>query len=147
MHTFTKNGEFTFEFMDEAGNRNSVTAKVDWIDKKAPTASIKYDKSNKDKAIVRVVNASKEITFEVGSGVYEFTKNGTYKIVFYDKFGNKGTLTAVIDWLNDSSVDDNTQDEDSNKVTSDNVVNDTKSSGNVKSNNHSAINKNTETKT
>ena len=147
MYTFTKNGEFTFEFMDEAGNHNSVTAKVDWIDKKAPTASIKYDKSNKNKAIVRVVNASKEITFEVGSGVYEFTKNGTYKIVFYDKFGNKGTLTAVIDWLNDSSVDDNViQDEDSNKVTSDNVVNDTKSSGNVKSNNHSAINKNTETK-
>ena len=32
-HTFTKNGEFTFEFEDKAGNKGTVTAKVTWINK------------------------------------------------------------------------------------------------------------------
>lgn len=30
-HTFTENGEFTFEFEDRAGNRGTATAKVTWI--------------------------------------------------------------------------------------------------------------------
>lgn len=105
-YTFTQNGEFTVEFVDEAGNSNSITAIVNWIDKTVPTASLKYDKSSKTKAIVSVVDASKEITFETGSGVYEFTQNGTYEIVFYDKLGNKGTLIAVIDWLNNNTSTD-----------------------------------------
>ena len=36
---------------------------------------------------------------EDGTGIYEFTKNGTYEITFYDQLGNKGSLTVVIDWL------------------------------------------------
>ena len=30
-HTFTENGEFTFEFEDIAGNKSTAIAKVDWI--------------------------------------------------------------------------------------------------------------------
>ena len=33
-YTFTENGEFTFEFVDKNGNVGSVTAKVNWIEKK-----------------------------------------------------------------------------------------------------------------
>jgi len=32
-YTFTENGTFTFEFIDEAGNKGSATATVDWIKK------------------------------------------------------------------------------------------------------------------
>ena len=131
-YTFDKNGEFTFEFIDEAGNSNSVTTKVTWIDKENPTASLKYNKSNQNKAIVSVVDASKEITFETGSGTYEFTQNGTYEIVFYDKLGNKGTLIAIVDWLNsntstDISNDNINQSEDNSTKDNENLMNDTES--------------------
>ena len=33
-YEFTDNGEFTFEYVDEAGRTGSITAKVDWIKKK-----------------------------------------------------------------------------------------------------------------
>ncbi len=35
-YTFTQNGEFTFEFVDGAGNKGTATAKVTWIEKKQP---------------------------------------------------------------------------------------------------------------
>ncbi len=98
-YTFTQNGEFTFTFEDEVGNQGEATAKVDWIDKLVPTAEVEYDKSHTNKAIVRIVNPSKEITFKDGNGTYEFTKNGTYEIEFYDQLGNKGKVTVIIDWL------------------------------------------------
>jgi hypothetical protein len=103
-YVFTKNGEFTFEFQDSAGNTGSITAIVDWIDKVAPTAELKYEKLE-DKVIVTVINPSKEITFKEGNGIYEYTKNGDYEIVFYDLLGNVGKLIAKIDSFKD--VEDN----------------------------------------
>lgn len=94
-YTFKDNGEFIFEFKDLAGNTGQITAKVNWMDKVAPTAELKYEKID-DKVVVKVVNPSEEITFKEGIGVYEFTKNGNYEIIFYDKAGNVGKLTAVI---------------------------------------------------
>lgn len=105
-YTFTDNGEFTFIFRDSAGNTNTLTASVNWIDKVVPTAELKYEKYE-DKVVVRVVNASKEITFKEGIGIYEFIQNGTYEIVFYDKAGNEGKLVAVIDSLKQNNNDDN----------------------------------------
>lgn len=37
---FTENGEFTFEFIDVAGNRAEATAIVDWIDDSLPSAQV-----------------------------------------------------------------------------------------------------------
>lgn len=98
-YTFSSNGQYTFEYRDAEGNLHSITAKVTWIDKVPPTASVSYDKSNPIKAIVNIVNASEEITFAEGNGTFEYTKNGTYTIEFYDKAGNKGSVEVVIDWL------------------------------------------------
>ncbi len=95
-YVFTQNGEFTFEFQDAAGNTGIIIAKVDWIDKVVPTAELKYEKYE-DKVIVTVVNPSKEITFKEGNGVYEYTENGNYEIVFYDSLGNVGKVIAKID--------------------------------------------------
>ncbi len=97
-HTFADNGEFTFEFEDALGNKGSALAKVDWIDRTPPTASLVYkmDEST-GKMIVEVVNPSEEITFAKGDGIYEYGANGDYEIVFYDKAGNEGKLIAHID--------------------------------------------------
>ncbi len=96
---FTQNGEYMFELADEDGRVFGVKVVVDWIDKTAPTASLEYDKTQSDKAIVKVINPSEDITFADGNGIYEFTENGEYVIEFYDKAGNKSSLTAVVDWL------------------------------------------------
>ena len=42
VYTFTQNGEFTFEFVDEAGNVGTATAIVDWIDKEEVIGTISY---------------------------------------------------------------------------------------------------------
>ena len=111
-HTFTENGEFTFEFVDEAGNKGSTTAKVDWIDKTAPTvdvtystteitnedvvATLSFDKENitilsKDVQIAEnPVDGSKTITFE---------NNASYELEFADELGNVGTKTIAVDWI------------------------------------------------
>lgn len=94
-YKFTDNGEFTFIYSDLAGNRGTITAKVNWMDKVIPTAELKYEKVN-NKVIVKVINPSEEITFAEGIGIYEFTRNGNYDIIFYDKAGNMGKLTAII---------------------------------------------------
>lgn len=39
-YTFTENGQFLFEFEDEAGNRGEALAVVDWIDDSLPQASV-----------------------------------------------------------------------------------------------------------
>ncbi|GMX61935.1 hypothetical protein Elgi_17390 [Paenibacillus elgii] len=43
-YTFSENGSFTFEFVDAAGNKGSVTANVNNIDKIAPTLHLSVDK-------------------------------------------------------------------------------------------------------
>ncbi len=98
-YTFTENGEYIFEYMDADGNVYSLTAKVTWIDRTPPTASVEYDKSDSSKAVVKVVDASENISFAEGNGTYEFTENGTFVIEFYDAAGNKGSVTVTVDWL------------------------------------------------
>jgi len=100
-YTFTENGSFTFTFKDAAGNIGTATATVTWIDKEAPTAQLEYETIG-NKVIVRVVNPSEEITYQEGTGIYEFTANGSYEIVFYDKAGNTGRLVAVINTIRDN---------------------------------------------
>lgn len=100
-YTFTKNGSFEFQYIDKNGNVGVIPVHIDWIDKIPPTAELKY-KKEKGKVIVSVINPSEEITFKEGNGVYEFTKDGKYEIIFYDKVGNRGKLTAVIEMKNDS---------------------------------------------
>ena len=45
-YLFTDNGSTTFEFVDEAGNSSSITAKVDWIDRTVPASRISLKKVN-----------------------------------------------------------------------------------------------------
>lgn len=111
-YTFTENGDFTFEFVDNDGNKGETTAHVNWIDKTLPkaevsfstteltnedvVATIAFDKPNitilsKDVNIAEnPVDKSKTITFET---------NATYELEFADALGNIGTKTIAVDWI------------------------------------------------
>lgn len=100
-YTFTENGEFTFKFVDKAGNVGEQLVKVDWIDGEAPTATIEY--STKDKTenpVVATLIPSEEVTvLGNGSLTYTFTENAEYIFEFVDRAGNKGYATAKVDWI------------------------------------------------
>ena len=66
-HVFTENGEFTFEFKDEKGNKGTAKAKVDWIDKNGPTADVKY-KIDDDKKLIAILD-------DISEDVYLLDKN------------------------------------------------------------------------
>lgn len=55
-YTFDKNGEFTFEFIDENGFGGTKTATVDWIDKVAPIATVEYNKTEDNIEVTIVAN-------------------------------------------------------------------------------------------
>ncbi len=102
-YTFSENGEFTFEYEDLAGNKNTTLAKVDWIDKEVTKATITYDKTkltNQD--VIATISFDKEnviITNNGGSDTYTFTENGGFTFEFKDAAGNTGTATAKVDWI------------------------------------------------
>ena len=51
-YTFTKNGTFTFEFRDTAGNTGTAIARVDWIEEKQPEVERSFELILKsDKAV------------------------------------------------------------------------------------------------
>jgi len=102
-YIFEENGEFTFEFMDKAGNKGKVIARVDWIDKIAPTANIKYSNlqlTNQD-VVVSLTDMSEEIQIinNDGKDTYTFSENGEFIFEFVDKAGNKGNIKAVVNWI------------------------------------------------
>jgi len=102
-YIFKENGEFTFEYRDEAGNTGTAIALVDWIDKVSPTATITYDKNeltNED--VTATITFDKEdvvITNNEGKNTYIFTENGEFVFEYQDKAGNIGTATAKVDWI------------------------------------------------
>lgn len=105
-HTFTENGEFTFEYKDSTDTENwevkSHIAKVNWIDKKAPTASISYSTLEEtDKVTVTLVNESEPIKIlnNNASRDYTFTQNGAFTFEIMDLAGNINKVVATVDWI------------------------------------------------
>ncbi len=106
-YVFAENKEFTFEFVDKAGNTNSATATVDWIDKEAPTAIFEYNikEATKD-PVIATLKPSEEVTITNNNGLdtYTFTENGEFTFEFVDKAGNTGSATATVDWINKTNL-------------------------------------------
>lgn len=116
-HTFTENGAFTFKYAQVKENEEDVdkeeqthTARVSWIDKKIPTAEIRYSTTEETEGAVvaTLVNESEEIVItNNGAGrEHTFTENGEFTFVFIDKAGNEGTATAKVSWI----IKDNDED-------------------------------------
>ncbi|HLT85910.1 MAG TPA: hypothetical protein VKZ62_00240 [Georgenia sp.] len=101
-YTFTKNGEFTFEYVDALGNKGSYTATVENIDKEAPEASIEYstEAPTRGNVVATInltdVNGPVTITNNGGSNVHTFTENGEFTFEYVDALGNKGSYTATV---------------------------------------------------
>jgi len=101
-YEFLTNGEFTFEFIDRAGNRGSATARVDWIDIDPPVASLTYDKTtltNQNVTVTVSFNEGVMITNNNGSNAYTFTNNGAFTFEFMDRAGNISHITASVNWI------------------------------------------------
>ena len=101
-YVFTENGTFVFEFIDEAGNKGSAVAIVDWIDKVAPVGEIIYSITNPTyENIIATLKTNEEVIIlnNNGKNTYVFTKNGKFVFEFVDKAGNKGTAEAIVSWI------------------------------------------------
>jgi len=102
-HVFEDNGEYTFTFIDEAGNTNSIVAKVDWIDRTPANALISYDIDTftKDQVTATISFDEPGVTVTNNGGLcdYSFNENGTFTFEYIDLAGNRGTAEAGVDWI------------------------------------------------
>ena len=113
-YEFKDNGTFTFEFTDKATHtkKGTAEARVDWIDREAPTATIKYSTENEthDEVVaelipsegVTVINNSHNEYNNEGK-LYTFDKNGEFTFEFKDAAGNLGKQTAKVTWIKSAS--------------------------------------------
>ncbi len=104
-YTFTENGEYNFEYVDENGNKGVINVKVDWIDKEAPTGSIEFNITSKtNQSVIATLIPSEEVTITNNTESedplkYEFTENGEFTFEYVDKIGHRGSTTAIVDWI------------------------------------------------
>ncbi len=106
-YTFENNGDFTFKYKDSSDTDDvdiiEHSAKVDWIDKTAPTAKITYstEQSTDQPVQASLTDESEDIiiTNNNMSKQYTFTSNDEFTFEFEDKAGNKGTAVAKVDWI------------------------------------------------
>ncbi|MDE6292407.1 MAG: discoidin domain-containing protein, partial [Bacilli bacterium] len=121
-YTFTENGEFTFEFIDDKTKlTGSAKATVTWIDRVSPTVTVTYNPSKETPGevlatitpseAIRVTNYITENVDEDGNQLltkraftYTFTKNGEFNLKFVDAAGNQGSTKLSVDWINSSAV-------------------------------------------
>ena len=106
-HTFTGNGNYTFEFTDLLGNPGSTVATVSWIDKSAVSCAISYDiESNTNQDVVASLtgcNKSVTVTNNGGLTEYTFTGNGNFTFEYEDAYGNTGSTLATVSWIDKDS--------------------------------------------
>ncbi len=103
-HLFTQNGTHEFKFVGPAGNAGIAVAKVDWIDKEVPKATITYDIDGKltNQDVTATIKFNEEdviITNNDRKNTYTFTENGTFTFQFVDKAGNMGNAIAEVEWI------------------------------------------------
>ncbi|MDE5539724.1 MAG: discoidin domain-containing protein, partial [Bacilli bacterium] len=82
-HVFTKNGSYTFKFVNANGVEGTATATVDWIDKTAPTAKIEYSTKDKtNKSVIATLKPDEDVIvtdngdFTVDDEGHVLDKNG-----------------------------------------------------------------------
>ncbi len=106
-YKFENNGKFVFKYKDASDPDDSDIkeheAKVDWIDKVAPTAKIKYstNKTTNEPVVATLTDESEEIviTNNNTSKEFTFTENGNFTFEFEDEAGNEAKLVATVDWI------------------------------------------------
>ncbi len=108
-YTFDKNHEFEFQYKDpldeDSADVKKHKAKVSWIDKEAPVATIEYStkEATDGPVTVKLVDESEPIliTNNNTSREYTFTKNGKFPFKIQDEAGNAAEIVAEVDWINE----------------------------------------------
>jgi len=97
-----------FEFMDAYGNTGSETASVTRIDKSVVIGTISYSTTgNTNEDVIATITFNKTgvtITNNGGSANYTFIGNGSFTFTFTDAYGNAGSTTATVTWIDKSAV-------------------------------------------
>jgi hypothetical protein len=92
--------------IDEAGNETEVASQPFLLDNTPPTATITYSTTTRTAMpVTATINLSEPATVTNtpdGSPQYTFTENGTFTFEFEDIAGNRGTATAIVDWIDPS---------------------------------------------
>ncbi|HWQ29821.1 MAG TPA: hypothetical protein VN549_02435, partial [Negativicutes bacterium] len=105
-HTFDENGEFIFEFQDDLGNKDTVTAAVYNIDKTPPVGEIFYSTKDASASPVTVYLQTNEpvtVTNNGGSIQKIFKENGSFTFDFTDRVGLTGAAAATVDSIDPSA--------------------------------------------
>lgn len=128
-YTFDKNGEHTFTYKDLNNKEKTIKAKVSWIDKEVPTATVEYDIIEKTEFAVKATlkDFSKENVKVLNgdeNGSHTFTKNGEFTFMIQDEAGNIGYVTAKVTWITakDTEVDDDLYVKSDDYVVKDDVI-------------------------
>ncbi len=104
-HTFEDNGEFTFTYVDDYGMTGETKAEVTWMDKKAPTLSVKYSTTQKTKDSIVVTMVSDEevqnvegwnLSSDKKTLTKTYTDNVDENVIVKDLLGNEATQKIVI---------------------------------------------------
>ncbi len=101
--TFDDNGEFTFEFADELGNRGTSTAVVTWINKNLPVVEVNFNITQKtDKDVVATISFDRDdvvIINNDGNFSYTFTENGSFTFEYVYGGNSFESHTVDVDWI------------------------------------------------
>lgn len=103
--TFDKNGSRIVSFTDEAGNSDSISLQVDWIDLIKPTGTVTFSKDHSGNLVATLStqdNSGLRPTVTDASGnelpggeTYVFTDNESHTFYFKDAAGNIGSVQAI----------------------------------------------------
>ena len=98
-YVFTQNGEFVFEFEIYVGNKGTITAVVDWIDRVVPKVSLEYsntERTNKPVEVTVITEEGSIIINNGGSAKRTFYRNGEFTFMVRDLAGNIAEIKAEV---------------------------------------------------
>jgi hypothetical protein len=90
-------------FYDLVGNSGSTGININWVDKSAVTGTIIYNPSiatsGNVQASISFNKTGVNVTNNNASTNYTFTSDGNFTFTYQDSYGNTGTTTATVDWI------------------------------------------------
>jgi len=104
---YTENTTEYLDIYDLLGNQGKALIDIDWISVAPPTCEVGYSTTSPTNQSVTAIleNCNKPITMSPGqSTTYLFANNGSYIFYFSDSYGNTGSATATVNWIDKSPI-------------------------------------------